>query len=34
MATPPTEAELYQGGIFLLMDDITPESCKDAVELI
>ena len=34
MATPPTEAELYQGGIFLLMDDITPESCKDAVEFI
>ncbi len=33
--TPPTEpVELYKSGVFLLMDVITAESCKEAIEFI
>ena len=32
--TPTDDAELYKDGIHLLMDDISPESCKDAVEFV
>jgi len=31
---PTDEADLYKLGIYLLMDSITPESCKDAIEFI
>ena len=33
--TPPTEpVELYKSGVFLLMDVITAESCKEAIEFV
>ena len=34
--TPPADqpADLYKKGVYLLMDTITPESCKDAIEFI
>ena len=32
--TPTDEADLYKLGIYLLMDAITPESCRDAIEFI
>ena len=34
--TPSTDqpADLYKKGVYLLMDTITPESCKDAIEFI
>ena len=31
---PTDDANLYQSGIHLLMDDITADSCKDAIEFI
>ena len=31
---PTDEADLYKLGIYLFMDAITPESCKDAIEFI
>ena len=31
---PTDEADLYKLGIYLLMDAITPESCKEAIEFI
>ena len=31
---PTDDANLYQCGIHLLMDDITADSCKDAIEFI
>ena len=30
----PDDADLYKSGIYLLMDTITPESCKDAIEFV
>ena len=30
----PEDASLYKSGIYLLMDSITPESCKDAIEFV
>ena len=30
----PDDADLYKNGIYLLMDTITPESCKDAIEFV
>jgi ATP-dependent Clp protease protease subunit len=33
--TPPVEpVDLYKSGIYLLMDEISNESCKDAIEFI
>ena len=32
--SPTDDANLYQSGIHLLMDDITADSCKDAIEFI
>ena len=33
--TPPVEpVDLYKSGIYLLMDIITPESCKEAIEFV
>ena len=31
---PSDDANLYQSGIHLLMDDITADSCKDAIEFV
>ena len=31
---PTDDANLYQSGIHLLMDDITADSCKDAIEFV
>ena len=31
---PSDDADLYKIGIYLLMDAITPESCKEAIEFI
>ena len=31
---PTDEADLYKLGIYLLMDDISPDSCKEAIEFI
>ena len=31
---PTDDADLYKSGIHLLMDDITADSCKDAIEFI
>ena len=31
---PSDDADLYKSGIHLLMDDITADSCKDAIEFI
>ena len=32
---PPTDdADLYKLGVYILMDDITPDSCKDAIEFV
>ena len=30
----PDDADLYKNGVYLLMDTITPESCKDAIEFV
>ena len=30
----PDDADLYKSGIYLLMDTITAESCKDAIEFV
>ena len=30
----PDDADLYKNGGYLLMDTITPESCKDAIEFV
>ena len=30
----PDDADLYKNGVYLLMDVITAESCKDAIEFI
>ena len=32
--SPTDDANLYQSGIHLLMDDITADSCKDAIEFV
>jgi ATP-dependent Clp protease protease subunit len=32
--TPTDDADLYKSGIYLLMDDISSDSCKDAIEFI
>ena len=33
--TPPTdEANLYKSGIYLFMDAVTPDTCKDAIEFV
>ena len=33
--TPPTdEADLYKSGIYLFMDAVTPDTCKDAIEFV
>ena len=32
--TPTDDADLYKSGIHLLMDDITADSCKDAIEFV
>ena len=33
--TPPTdEADLYKSGIYLFMDAVTSDSCKDAIEFV
>ena len=34
MTDKPEVADLYSKGIYLLMDTITPESCKDAIEFV
>ena len=32
---PPTDdADLYKSGVYILMDEISPDSCKDAIEFI
>ena len=31
---PTDDADLYKSGIHLLMDDITADSCKDAIEFV
>ena len=31
---PTDDADLYKSGIHLLMDEISPDSCKDAIEFI
>ena len=31
---PSDDADLYKCGIHLLMDDITADSCKDAIEFV
>ena len=33
--TPPTdEADLYKSGIYLFMDAVTADSCKEAIEFV
>jgi ATP-dependent Clp protease protease subunit len=32
--SPTDDADLYKSGIHLLMDEISPDSCKDAIEFI
>jgi len=32
--TPTDEADLYKLGVYILMDEISNESCKDAIEFI
>ena len=32
--TPTDDADLYKSGIYLLMDDISSDSCKDAIEFV
>ena len=29
-----SEADLYKSGIYLFMDAVNPDSCKDAIEFI
>ena len=32
---PPTDdADLYKSGVYILMDEISSDSCKDAIEFI
>ena len=31
---PTDEADLYKSGIYLLMDSISADSCKEAIEFI
>ena len=32
---PPTqEADLYKSGIYLFMDTVTSDTCKDAIEFV
>ena len=32
--TPTDEADLYKSGIYLFMDAVTAETCKDAIEFV
>ena len=33
-AVPTQEADLYRSGIYLFMDVVTSDTCKDAIEFV